>query len=470
MVSNPSAGNCLPTVRELSRRFGISLFSVRKRLRPYIADGTLTAVRGRGTFVTARMRKPEQPAGLRTVSSAASIADAVAEDIASGKLKYGEPLPAVKLVRNQFRTAHINVTHAYRILARRGLARKVGRNYWVGGMKSIRSFGARGTIVCFNFSEGDSSDFAAGKETYPAFASMEHELHRHRLSIRFEDPAGIDLALRPGAAAQSDYAGILISGITRTRYADLQSRVECILPVLSQSGKRMLLCGGHPHRRCKTHYFCHGTIITNVVRTAADYSFSKGFRDIVLVFRESGDNVSDVRFLLRFISESLLRNPDARIRFLIQPLSPGQSPQEVFKRTPSFRNFGNFEYLEGLLSKYRPITMDDLCKLVVLGDNIEDLFLQAPRESVWICRDASTANRIVRWCTTNRIPLPSGTAVLCFDESPALAVRGVATCVPDWPTIGYLMAHALIGDIPVKKSRRGFLHTPALLYERRTMP
>lgn len=420
--------------------------------------------------MTSRMQRPVQPVGLRSVSSAQSIADALAEDIAAGKLKYGEPLPAVKLVRNQFRTAHINVTLAYRMLAQRGLARKVGRNYWVGGTQAIRSFGAHGTIVCCNFSEGDSSDFAAGTDVFKAYSSMEHELHKHRLTIRFEDAARLDLLLRPEAVVKSDAAGILISGITRKKYAQLQSLVERALPVLSKSGKRILLCGGHPHRPCKAHYFCHGTIITNVVRTAADYCVSKGFHDIVLAFRENERNISDVRFFLRFISETLMRIPGARITFLIEPLYSVKCPEELFKRTPSFRKFGDFAYLEGLLSKYAPMTMADLCKVVVLCDSIEQHFVRQPRGSLWLCRDVSTAERIVQWCTTNGIPLPTGTAVLCFDETPILSVRGIASCIPDWHTIGYIMAHALIGDIPIKKSHRGYLHTPAVLYERETMP
>ncbi len=75
-----------------------------------------------------------------------------------------------------------------------------------------------------------------------------------------------------------------------------------------------------------------------------------------------------------------------------------------------------------------------------------------------------------RWCKAHRIPFPSGAAVLCFDDDPSLRRRGIASCIPDRHTIGYLMAHALIGDIPIRTSRHGFLRTPALLLQRRTLP
>ncbi len=469
-ISDPSAGERLPTVRELSRRFGVSVSSVQHKLRPYVADGRLTAIRGRGLFVTSRMEGVSEPVAAHSATSAESIAEAIAEDIATGRLKYGEALPALKLVSKQFKTAHPNVTRAYRILARRGLARKVGRNFWVGGLQSIRSFGRRGTIACFNFSEGDPSDLAAETPVRKAFSAMEHELHNHRLRIRFENPAKLDLFLRPDAFARSEHAGVCICGITAKRYANLHPLIAALGPVLSRTGKKILLCGVHARRPRNAHYFCHGTIITNVVRTAADYCTSRSFQDIVLIFREDQEDISNVRFLFRFISEMLVRNPHARIMFLIQARRPGQSAEEIFKRTASFRVSGHFEYLEGLLSKYRPMTMPELYKVVTIGEDIDDLLRRAPRGSMWLCGTADTARACLGWCESRRVSIPSETAILCFDENPSLSLKGIASCVPDWHTIGYLMAHALIGDIPIRKSRKGYLRTPAVLFQRDTMP
>ena len=346
----------------------------------------------------------------------------------------------------------------------------MGRNFWVGGLQSIRSFGRRGTIACFNFSEGDPSDLAAETPVRKAFSAMEHELHNHRLRIRFENPAKLDLFLRSDAIARSEHAGVCITGVTHRRYGRLHSAIAGLGPVLSQTGKKILLCGVHARRPRNAHYFCHGTIITNVVRTAADYCASRGFQDIGLIFREDEEDISNVRFLFRFISEMLVRNPHARIMFLIQPRHPGQAPEEIFKRTVSYRTSGHFEYLEGLLSKYRPMSMPQLYKLVTVGDDIDDLLRRAPRGSMWLCGTADTARACLGWYESRRVSIPSEAAILCFDEDPSLSLKGIASCVPDWHTIGYLMAHALIGDIPIRKSRKGYLRTPAVLFQRDTMP
>ena len=471
-VRDPEGGYCLPTVRELSRRFRISSSSVRRLLRPYIDDGSLEAIQGRGIFVASRMPRASHPASLRGVSSAQSIADAVAEDIAAGKLKHGDPLPAIKLLAGQFKTRNTTVAHAYRILQQRGRVRRIGKYYWVGGLKSVRSFGARKTIPCFNFSEGDLSDLNADNEVGYAYENMESELHNHGLSLRLEPGEKLDLFLRPRAFARSDCAGVLMSGVDDQHFARICPRIEALEPALARSGRRILVCGADPERRVprRTHYFCHGTIITNTVRTAAEYSFRKGFRDIVLFFRERPNTLSGIRFFLRFISESLARNPATRIRFLIQPLHHDTSPEQVFKRTPSYLYHKSFVYIEGILSKHAPITLQQIFDMITIGDSIDDLLSRAPRGALWLTRDAATALEVAERCAARRIPLPSGVALLCFDKDVSLRRHGIASCVPDWNTIGYLMAHALIGDIPIQTSRRGFIRTPALLYERSTMP
>lgn len=476
-IADPGFGNRLPTVRELSRNFGLSPSTIHKKLRPYIEDNTLTAIRGRGLFITSRMPQSHVPSSAQSLAPAQSIEEALTEDIASGRLKHGDPLPPVKFVCSQFKTGQSSVTRAYRMLQKRGLARRVGRRFWVGGLQPLHSFGAHGTVLCFNFSEGDVSDLSVNTEFRGAFEAMERELQNHRLSIRFRDPGQLDMLLRPEAFLKGDFRGIIISSVLEEKYKELSPRLEALGPALTRSGKRILLCGGHYTLQRglytvprKLNFFCHGTIITNVVRTAAEYSFMKGFDKAVLLFRETENTTTDLRFYLRFISELRVRNPRADIRFLIQPLYRDSSPEEIFKRTNSYRIHKDFYYLEGLLSKYAPHTMSDLKKIMVLGTTMEELMQRAPRGAVWVTKDAATACRALQWCKTQRIALPSDAAILCFDGDPSLNYRGIASCVPDRHTIGYLMAHALVGDIPIKRSRKGFLPTPAVLYERETMP
>jgi hypothetical protein len=44
----------------------------------------------------------------------------------------------------------------------------------------------------------------------------------------------------------------------------------------------------------------------------------------------------------------------------------------------------------------------------------------------------------------------------------------VSCCEVDSATLGYLMAHAIIGDIPIAKSRKGYTRCPVRIVERST--
>jgi len=63
---------------------------------------------------------------------------------------------------------------------------------------------------------------------------------------------------------------------------------------------------------------------------------------------------------------------------------------------------------------------------------------------------------------------PRDYSLLCLDDSPMQYHHGLSVCVLDWKEAGYLMAHALIGDVPVKKSTQGYLSLGWDLIERRT--
>ena len=56
--------------------------------------------------------------------------------------------------------------------------------------------------------------------------------------------------------------------------------------------------------------------------------------------------------------------------------------------------------------------------------------------------------------------------LLAMENDPAWFHLGITCCIFDWEKTGYLMAHALIGDIPIKKSSKNFMDTGGALWER----
>jgi hypothetical protein len=66
--------------------------------------------------------------------------------------------------------------------------------------------------------------------------------------------------------------------------------------------------------------------------------------------------------------------------------------------------------------------------------------------------------------------VPRALSIIGLENNPDFAHHGLTTCAEDWDTMGYLMAHAVIGDFAVAKTRRGFLRTSALMLKRSSTP
>ena len=57
---------------------------------------------------------------------------------------------------------------------------------------------------------------------------------------------------------------------------------------------------------------------------------------------------------------------------------------------------------------------------------------------------------------------------MALEADPALIRRGISVAAPDSDTIGYQLAHSLMGDIPLARTGHGYLQTRAMVYERLT--
>jgi DNA-binding transcriptional regulator YhcF (GntR family) len=101
----------------------------------------------------------------------------------------------------------------------------------------------------------------------------------------------------------------------------------------------------------------------------------------------------------------------------------------------------------------------------------EVLFLYAPStELAGLFSTHEMALSLNKMEKENRIRVPQQVSIIGLENDRRYLHLGITTCMRDWETMGYLMAHAVIGDIPMRTTRRGFIDYDALLLERRTTP
>ena len=64
--------------------------------------------------------------------------------------------------------------------------------------------------------------------------------------------------------------------------------------------------------------------------------------------------------------------------------------------------------------------------------------------------------------------VPQDISIIGFQNDPRFYHLGISTCGPDWDGMGYVMAHAIIGDVKLARSQKGFLKVRGLMVDKLT--
>jgi DNA-binding LacI/PurR family transcriptional regulator len=157
--------------------------------------------------------------------------------------------------------------------------------------------------------------------------------------------------------------------------------------------------------------------------------------------------------------------PEFSLRYVIRPMDGDVSVDHFVER---YNTVWSREHMRPRLSKYRSMTMDDLARRLVLTNDFTEIFADVVPPVAWVFEQERNAALALDWCRERRMQVPRQVSIVGLENRREYADRGITACVRDWETMGYLMAHALIGDIPLQRTRRGFIAYGALLLERET--
>jgi DNA-binding LacI/PurR family transcriptional regulator len=121
-----------------------------------------------------------------------------------------------------------------------------------------------------------------------------------------------------------------------------------------------------------------------------------------------------------------------------------------------------------MLSKYSQSDTESFERDFLFYKSLDRAFDEISPSGAWLFARDATALAALQWAQTRRIKVPRTLEILSFENSPDSPAHGLSCCVADWDRIGYLLAHALIGDVPVERSRKGFIRMSAMVIERET--
>jgi hypothetical protein len=203
-----------------------------------------------------------------------------------------------------------------------------------------------------------------------------------------------------------------------------------------------------------------GNIGTTWARTIAQHLFYNGYSNVTLCYNANYFAQHTINAVTKIINELLNLNPQLDYRICIQsdPMNPSIDVEHYLKVIQ-----------QKFLAKYAAPSIESIRRKIVVTDCFTNTYNNSGKHSVHIfSRDSDAVELLEHYGRINR-SAPEDGGILSLENSIDYARFGLATVLPDWETIGYLVAHALIGDFRPARTRRGYIKPSALLLRRKTL-
>jgi hypothetical protein len=218
-----------------------------------------------------------------------------------------------------------------------------------------------------------------------------------------------------------------------------------------------------------TLYMTHGHFPTMRARALAAFLAKSDTGRITVFFDEDEHAIRHIHPLLRIRPEIKHLNPKIEMRFVFKTARKKKGVSALIGRfEKSVASAGGRSYLEGLLDKYERVPIDTFIKEIILAKDFPETWTRPPAHETWIFPDDTQAVRAIEWCNARAIGIPDNIAIVGYENDPAYYHYGITSCIIDWDTIGYLLAHAAIGDISIARTSKRYIQTNASIIQRRT--
>lgn len=208
-----------------------------------------------------------------------------------------------------------------------------------------------------------------------------------------------------------------------------------------------------------------GHVATTQARDCARWLVESG-RCRVTIFIDAGDRTLAFERLLKVVPELLRLQPSTEIAFVIRSHRTGSTPNTVLRAAGAVRDW---DWVMAMMSRYEAVSDDRVIDLFHFVPTLQQAFGRFVSSDTWLLPHTPMAAEALEWLDRTGIDHSHRPGVVTFDNTVYTRHRGISCCVPDWDRLGYLMAHGIIGDIPLERSRHGFVHCGSLVLRRETL-
>jgi DNA-binding transcriptional regulator YhcF (GntR family) len=461
VIDTVPKGTVLPADRDLASKFGLSLATVRRVLRLFSTQGALVRGSGRPTRTAAPgVTMPHRPTAAQTGLSHERTAGLLYRQICEGTLKAGHAVPQAKRLSAEWRVSSATVTSACRLLCQRGILSKVGKSYLVGTASQLLPRGPEKKVFAFE-PAGMSMEYLYGSHPMAlAYQAMEFELLRERCHMTYVPRSAANTLIAEWIRNNRAPHGLFFAYVDES-LDRLAQTLHLLSRSLGSACPRSLLCGKFTRVRAvpRVCYLSHGHMNTEWLRALAEYVATRRYARVNVYCDTRGLPMSNAS-LLKFWVELRHSAPAIPIRYVLCHSVP--SPRTPQQRLAAFCHRPASHALS-ILNKYTPTSQADVAGVLVDVPSLDSALKESRPGDAWIFRGQDTA--VDSRCRLHALGI-SDVAVISLENAPRHFTSGVTACVPDTYTIGYQMAHAIIGDFPVARSHRGYMKTPVVVLER----
>jgi DNA-binding transcriptional regulator YhcF (GntR family) len=454
-------GEKLATGSELARAFQLSEKSVRNVLKEFEARGDVLCVAGKGTFI-GELPKPLEPP--RT--SEASIRNLILDAVARGDYKRGQPLPLVKQLSLQLGLAGSSVARAYRELAADGWCVRIGRRY-VLGRHGVGVFEPSREVCLVSEHDADAPrDLGLGELT-AAFAAMEIELEVCNARIVLVPESELRRETERWFRRRTQPSGLIFAPMTRERYPAALAALGPLLRRKLQKRPAILMAGRRRVEAVSEHvtFVTGGPQHTAMAREVAALCRAERYRDVRVLVDLESELPQSLRDSMRLLPEILRTDRGISLTFAVATSIYGDAAA-VSSRAWSI---GTLDELSHRLAKYERLDPAEIESRISLHATKTPAFFGSAPPSLFVCAHPATARATLDHCRRMAWRVPEQTSILVLAPNGYPEDLHIAACVTDFGALGYQMAHALLGDLPVQRSRRGFLRIPVRILKRGTI-
>lgn len=456
-VAGEKPGAALPTDRTLAEQSGLSVRTVVSVMKELLREGLVVRVRGKGTFVAGGEAVPAFTAPRGT--AAENLADFVYGSIRSGELRRGRALPSVKYLSRQLKVTPATVIAAYRLLQQRADIVRIGKTYWYGDYHSLVHPRTRKEVYVYLADDSDRERVFRNPTHGAMYHTMEEVLSSSGYLVRYAmmDTLPKDVSRWERGAFPF---GMVLSMLNADGFASRRSVLERIRRTADRHALPILIHwdGGdfRPAMRM-------GEVVYRLGMTGyqflARHLVEQGCRGAR--FFIDADHLLDNEYRFWVVWDFL------HLRAEVLHLNPAFHWRlSIIDPTGSF-SWDNYPYRFGpahiarIASVYTPTSHEDVMRDIDITTDLARTFDLSRKAGMWVFqKDAHAAEALV-WANAVRMAVPDRLQIISLDDDPACHHLGLTRCELDWEGLGYLMAHAIIGDFSVPHTDEGVIRARA---------